>query len=272
MKQKRKLIASIRNGNKNVTAKETIYAIKNAGFDGVFIELNNYKAWPFPTEQQIKLCQKLNLSIEFAHFDYHHINDIWVEGKSGEKKIENFIHDLDEMKKYNIKTVFIHLSSKFTAPPPSELGIKRLQKVVNYAEKLDIKVAFENNKIFGYLEYVLDRIKNDNAGVCFDSGHFHCYYDAKFSWDKFKNKIFAVHFHDNNRSGDDTHLLPFDGTADWDNITSNLNKANYTGPVILEVSYDHKYLDMTIDDFYKEAYKRATQIEKDLDCSNNLTL
>ena len=42
----------------------------------------------------------------------------------------------------------------------------------------------------------------------------------------FENKIFAVHLHDNDMS-DDLHLLPFEGTIDWKELSTNLKKANY---------------------------------------------
>ena len=39
-------------------------------------------------------------------------------------------------------------------------------------------------------------------------------------FNKFKNRIFAVHLHDNDQS-DDQHLLPFDGTIDWNKTIKN---------------------------------------------------
>ena len=75
----------------------------------------------------------------------------------------------------------------------------------------------------------------------------------------FKNKIFAVHLHDNDKS-DDLHLLPFEGTIDWKELSNNLKKANYTGPITLESCYRYDYLNMTIEDFYKLSLEKAKQI------------
>ena len=43
--------------------------------------------------------------------------------------------------------VVMHLTSKSVAPIYNEIGIKRLQKIVDYAESLDIQVAFENTGV-----------------------------------------------------------------------------------------------------------------------------
>ncbi len=45
--------------------------------------------------------------------------------------------------------------------------------------------------------------------------HCHAHFDGRFSWDLFKDKIFALHLHDNDQTHDQ-HLLPFDGTMDWE--------------------------------------------------------
>lgn len=254
-----KYIQCVQNGNKSVSVQQTIQAIKNAGFDGVFLQWYN-KDSEFSQEEQLKLCRKLGLEIEFVHLGYKGINNIWLEGEDGEVLVQSYLKDLDACKLNNINMVVMHLTSKSIAPEPSLIGVNRIQKIVDYAEKLNIKIAFENTKIWGYLEYIFNYIKNENAGVCFDAGHCHFHFNNKFSWDNFNNKIFAVHLHDNNKT-DDLHLLPFDGTINWEELASNLKKANYKGPITLESCYRYHYLNMSIDEFYKLSLERAKQIK-----------
>ncbi|MBO4823687.1 MAG: sugar phosphate isomerase/epimerase [Clostridia bacterium] len=253
-------IQCVQNDNKNINAGETIEAIKNAGFNGCFVQWYD-KDWDFSQQQQVDLCKNLGLKILFAHLGYKGINDIWLEGENGDELVRKYIKNLDECKVNGIDMVCMHLTSKSIAPDPSKIGVKRLQVIVDYAEKLGIKVAFENTKIFGYLEYVFDQIKNDNAGICYDAGHCHCHFGDKFNWNKFKNKIFAIHLHDND-GGDDQHLLPFEGTIDWQKLVHNLKVANYIGPIILESCYRNQYLDMSLLDFYKLSLKKAKEIYK----------
>lgn len=254
----KKFIQCVQNSNKNATPKDTIYAIKNAGFDGVFLQWYN-KDWEFSQEEQLRLCRELGLEIAFVHLGYKGINNIWDSGEEGESLVENYLKDLDVCKNNGIEMVVMHPCSKIEEEP-SELGIKRFQKIVDYADKLNIKIAFENTKTWGYLEYIFDNIKNSNIGICFDSGHCHCHFEDRFNWDKFKNRIFAVHLHDNN-SLDDQHLLPFDGSIDWENFAKELKNANYNGPIILESTYRNEYLKMSLEEFYKLSFERAKELD-----------
>ena len=257
-KNTKKYIQCVHNNNKEVTPQETIYAIKNAGFDGVFLQWFN-KDWEFSQEEQLNLCRELGLEIPFVHLGYKNINSLWEKGDDGDKLIEDYFKDFDVCKEHKIDMVVMHLTSKMDAKEPNEVGLNRVKKLVKYAEDLNIRIAFENTKIWGYLEYVFNNIKSKNIGICFDSGHCHAHYDDKFSWDMFKNKIFAVHLHDNDKSSDQ-HLLPFEGTIDWENFVQKLKEANFTGPITLESCYRRNYLEMTLDEFYKHSLERAKQL------------
>lgn len=261
----RKLIQCVQYDNKNVNALQTIKAIKQAGFNGVFLQWYD-KDWQFSQEEQFKLCKELGLSVEFCHLGYRGINNIWLEGVDGDNLTNQYLKDLDDLSKLGVKMVCMHLTSKSEAPAPSKIGIERLKKVVECARTRHIKIAFENTKIWGYLEYVFGHLNYDNMGVCYDSGHCHYHFNDKFSWKKFKNKIFAVHLHNNDQT-DDLHLLPFDnkGTIDWKKLIKNLKEANYTGPITLESCYRYHYLDLSLEDFYKESQKQAKKLREMLD-------
>lgn len=255
----KKYVQCVSNNNKVDSPKETIVAIKEAGFDSVFVQWYN-KDWEFSQQEQVDYCKELNLNIEFAHLGFKNINCIWNEGEEGDLYIKSFLNDFDKCIENGINLVVLHLTCGTIAPKPSIVGIKRIQKLADYAQKIGLRIAFENTKIFGYLEYVFDHIKNDNIGVCYDAGHDHCHFNDKFNWNRFKGKIFAVHLHDND-STDDQHLLPFDGNINWKNITAKLKTAGYNGPVTLESCYRNQYLDMNVKDFFKLSFERAKKLE-----------
>lgn len=155
--------------------------------------------------------------------------------------------------------VVMHLTSKSKAPMYSEVGLDRIRQITEYAKKSDMKVAFENTKIKGYLEYVLENIKDDNVGICFDAGHYHAHFNDEFNFDFFKNRIFAIHLHDNDKS-DDLHLMPFDGTIDWKYVMKKLEECNYDGTITMELCYRYDYLNFSLDEFYKIGYERGKKL------------
>ncbi len=181
--------------------------------------------------------------------------------RSGDEVVDSYIEDLELMKEKNIDMVVMHLTTHQDAPTFNELGLERIKKIIAKARALKIKIAFENTRKKGFLEYVLGEIKDEYAGVCFDAGHNHVYFDDTFDFELFKDRIMAVHLHDNDKSGD-LHLLPFDATIDWDYVIKNLKKANYTGPITLELCNRNKYFDWPIDEFYKEGAIRGKKIEE----------
>lgn len=256
----REIAVVVSNANQNVTVIDTINAIEKAGFKNVFIQWYN-KEWNPTQEVQLKYIREKGLNVIFAHLGYKNINDLWLENEVGDKLVEGYKNDIKICKENNIPMVVMHLTSKSEAPKYNETGLKRLKEIVDYAQKLNIKVAFENTKIKGYLDYVIENIDNENVGICFDSGHYHVHFNDDLDFPKFKDRIFAVHLHDNDQS-DDLHLMPFEGTLDWEETIKNLKECNYDGPVTLELCYRNEYLDMSIEDFYRKGYEVGEKLKE----------
>lgn len=254
----REIAVAINNANEKVTPFKTIDAIKKAGFKNVFVQWYN-KDLECSQKQQLEYARKLGLNIIFAHLGYQNINTIWEEKEEGNQLVERYKNDIKICKENNITMVVMHLTSKSVAPMYNEIGLNRIKQIVDYAKELDIKVAFENTKIKGYLEYVIKNIDNDNVGICYDAGHCHAHFDDEFNYELFKNRIFAVHLHDNDKT-DDLHLLPFDGTIDWKNVISKLKESNYEGPITLELCYRYEYLNLTLEEFYKKGYDTGIRL------------
>ena len=248
----RKLVVCISNDNENITPIDTINYAKEAGFENVFIQWYN-KNWEVSQEEQVEYARKLGLNIEFAHLGYKNINSIWEDTDLGESLIDYYKNDLDNMQRLGINLVVMHLTSHDEAPMYGELGLRRLKTITDYARELNIKVAFENTKIRGYLEYVLGHISNDNVGICYDIGHNHAHFNDELNLDIFKDRIFAVHLHDND-SNSDQHFIPFDGTINWPYNIRKLKENNYMGPVTLELIYWSRYTSINPLEYYKKGY------------------
>ena len=257
------LAVCIQNSNKVESVKNTIDAIHKAGFKNVFVQYYNRDTKGLTEIEQIDYCKKLGLNIIFAHLGYSNkrpINEIWLEEKDGEEIIKNYMQDFKILSDKGIKMVVMHITDGEDGPNYNEIGLERIRKLAQYAKELNIKIAFENTRKKGYLEYVLDNIKDENIGICYDAGHCHCRFKDEFNYEFFKDRIFAVHLHDNDGS-DDQHLLPFDGNINWKYVINKLKENNYNGPATLELAYRNNYMNMSLESFYREAYDRGIMLK-----------
>lgn len=141
----------------------------------------------------------------------------------------------------------------------TSIGLERFKTICEYAKEKGVKVAFENTKLKGYLEFILSNITYSNVGVCFDSGHYHCHFKDEFDFYKFKDRILCVHIHDNFGESDE-HLIPFDGNLEYNKVIEGLKIANYSGDMILELCYRNNYLDISSLEFYKKGYEAGNKL------------
>lgn len=245
------LVISIRNYNSN-NYIDIIDNIKKVGFKKIFIEWYNND---LKLQQDILNYVKVNnLKVAFAHLGYQNLNVLWEEGIDGDLEVERYINDIVICKNNGIDLVILHPTFGYDAPPFSELGLKRIYKIVSFANSIGVRVAFENVELDGYLKYITDNIKLNNVGICFDVGHFHLFFDDKFDINHFKNKLFAIHLHDNDKKSDQ-HNLPFDGTVDWQDAIKKIKDMNYKGDVIIESGYNSNYSNISLTEYYEKAYE-----------------
>lgn len=248
-----KLIQCIPTEDKIEETIKHIYAISNAGFDGVFLQW--YDNDINKINHQIKICKLLNLYIDFVHLNYENINYLWQNNKITKEIIDAYIDKLYICKEHNIGMVILHLSSKEKAPPLSYDALLNFKKVIKKAENLNIKIALENTKTIGRFEFLYNNINSKNIGLCLDSGHLHCFYKDNINWTFLKNKLFTLHLHDNLQLKDD-HLLPFDGNLNWQKLIKNINQLNYKGNLVLE-THHNKYKNLQLNEFYKNCMHGA---------------
>lgn len=157
--EKRELAVVVGNKNQNVSILETINAIYDAGFRNVFIQWYN-RDWSPNQEEQLKYIKEKGVHVIFAHLNYQNINALWMEGEIGEQLVDRYKNDIKVCNENEIPMVVMHLTDGEKAPEYNETGLRRLQKIADYAEMLHMKIAFENTKIKGYLDYVMENIAN----------------------------------------------------------------------------------------------------------------
>lgn len=93
-------------------------------------------------------------------------------------------------------------------------------------------------------------------------GHNLCYTPEVKLGDIFGEKFKCTHLHDNDGVFD-KHLLPFDGSNNWQEILSTLKNYDYKGTLNLELSCNgsQQYNSISYIDFVHEAFGRAIRLK-----------
>jgi sugar phosphate isomerase/epimerase len=127
-------------------------------------------------------------------------------------------------------------------------NLKFLTPIVEYAKGKGVKICIENmpsekeapdNHLYGSCALNISKLAEKlGAGICYDVGHANVSgYKISEHLEFLKGRIDILHIHDNMGKGQkDAHMLPFDGTVDWDDVAEGIKKADFGGVLDVEVT------------------------------------
>ncbi len=151
---------------------------------------------------------------------------------------------------------FVGFNARLTAPlveRAEKLGITVLSENLQYGASADPLVISE----------LVREIASPYFGWCFDVGHAHC---SGFAPEILRECAvpLSLHLHDNDGEGDD-HLIPGDGTVDWEAVTGVLREIGYAGDCVMEAHHQCKEApDEKRDGILKRLYESAVRLKKEL--------
>ena len=188
---------------------------------------------------QRELAESQGLRLENAHLPYYGCDALWKEGLVGDAFLEGYLKDVAQAAEGGISTLVLH---PFELDVPKQgqfpLFLSRLRRLGDAAERAGVRLAVENLKNWPALIRILDALWDHPAlGFCFDSGHGNVVAPGDFSLlDRYGEKLFAIHMHDNNGK-QDQHLLPGEGNLPWKALLPPLKDTGYPGAFMLESCY-----------------------------------
>lgn len=221
-----------------------------------------------------------NMTILYFHAPYKNIQLLWQpELPESIEAQGNILRAIDDCAKYHVPILVIHSWSGFAYTFSAEsLDFRFFDRMVAYAKEKGVKLAFENLEGEEFLRAVLTRYENEpHVGYCWDSGHDNCYPHATDFLQAYGSRLIMTHLNDNfgprDPSGvpsakDDLHLLPYDGSIDWDQALRRLKAAPLQTVLNFEIKLrthagneaDLPYLHLSPEEFIRLAATRSFQI------------
>ncbi len=267
------------NSTFGIPEAEQVRLFKKIGFEGFNV------LWGPMLDDMVEECalvaREEGMIFQSIHAPWGMCAHMWEEDSQEEAQegIEILKHCIDLCKRYSVPVMVCHVYVGFDKEyAPTEIGLENYGKVIDYAQEQGVKIAFENTEGVELLKALLERYSNrECVGFCWDSGHEMCYNFSENLLAQYGNKLIATHLNDNlgikSFEGrifwhDDLHLLPFDGIADWDELTDRLVACGYNDILTFELNNkskpnrheNDKYFKMPLEEYLSEAYARACKI------------
>ncbi len=185
-----------------------------------------------------ELFARHGLFYEFLHSPFSHMNDIWLDSEGGDLMLAELMESVDRCAECGIPVDVLHLSSGANAPSVSDVGRKRYHTLVEYADKRNVKLAFENLRKLYNVAWAMEEFRGcPHVGFCWDSGHEHCYTTTTEFMTLYGDRLLCTHIHDNRGiPGADDHMIPFEGTANFHRLAHHIRTSGYQGPITMELS------------------------------------
>jgi sugar phosphate isomerase/epimerase len=123
-------------------------------------------------------------------------------------------------------------------PRKLDAAFNSLEHLVIFAKERGVAIALENtpNELSApaSLRHFISETHLRDLRLCFDIGHAHIEPGVAASFDAMRDLVVTTHIHDNHGDKDE-HLLPFEGTIDWDAALSSLAATPKPLPLVIEL-------------------------------------
>ena len=258
-------------GGFDLAIEDHVALLKHIGWDGFFTGWDPQKTPAFAAA-----AEKYGMVYTSIHAPFTQVRYLWDEGELGEQVATELIECVRDCAAHGIPVMVIHPFIGFEDHNPTEVGLKNFGRIIGEADKLGVRLGFENVEGEEYLAAIFERFKDHpSLGFCFDTGHELCYNRGKDMLALYGHALCHTHFNDNvGVTGkdifwtDDLHLVMGDGIADWKNIMHRIRSCDYTDLLTCELTFGNKpgknthdgYAAMGHEKFYEFALSRMKEI------------
>jgi sugar phosphate isomerase/epimerase len=119
-----------------------------------------------------------------------------------------------------------------------DAAFSSLEHLTVFAKARGVTIALENRQDElgspSSLQHFITDTHLHDLRLCFDTGHAHVEPGVDAGFDMMRDRVATTHLHDNHGEKDE-HLLPFEGTIDWETILGAFSSAPEPLPIVLEL-------------------------------------
>jgi len=134
-----------------------------------------------------------------------------------------------------------HLGTSRESPDPRkwDAAFSSLEHLVVFAKQRGVTIALENTPgelaTPANLRHFVEETRLHDLRLCFDTGHAHMDEGVERSFETMRELVVTTHVHDNHGEKDE-HLLPYEGSINWEAALKALAAPVAGGlPIVLEL-------------------------------------
>ena len=151
---------------------------------------------------------------------------------------------LELVKRIPFEVLVVHLGTPAAKNNPGDnnraAGVRSVDEICRVAEPLGVRVALEVipnplSDVASLVRLLDENVDARHAGICLDFGHAHLMGDVTDAVETAAEHLIATHVHDNG-GREDEHLVPYQGSIDWDRALMAMQKIGYDGTYLMELA------------------------------------
>lgn len=205
--------------------EDRVRILKSTGFDFGALGLSLFSTEGDELEQAVRLCEKHDFPIDNIHLTGAKTTALWDSDPLGDEICDRYCREIARASAAGIRVGVAHITWGHTTPAPvSEVGLSRYDRIAECAARNNFILALENSVFIDHLYATMEHLKNyDSIGFTFDSGHHNAFAPEYDFLSDFGDRLAVTHIADND-GAHDLHLMPMDGSADWNYVANGLAK------------------------------------------------
>jgi len=266
--------------------KTGLKLVKEHGYDCVdfqeFMSMNS-PLYAMSDEEFVFLLNNIRDEAKANGIEIYQLHSIWPtagddteEGR--QKSLTYYRRSIEAAKHLDCKRVVVHPWMPHgwcngTREEFFEHNVRLMRELMPKARECGVYVCLENmpfrkGQTFSTVKEwvaVLDEVRDEYAKACLDTGHLNVMEEDPYACVlALKDYLEATHVHDS-RLGIDLHLMPYQGTLNWDGLIKGLREIGFDGCVSLEVEVAKKTPEAAKETLQKGLAHLAKSIAQEVD-------